>query len=117
MDKNTFINQLKKELFFRTLEKYEIEQYLIFAKEKKIQLEMILQAVNFAKIIKGSNFSRNYVLTILNNWINLGLKNPNDVRYYLRSKYTKNNKNRIENHDYTKSQLNSLFDNINQVVL
>lgn len=117
MDKNTFINQLKKELFFRTLEKYEIEQYLIFAKEKKIQLEMILQAVSFAKIIKGSNFSRNYVLTILNNWINLGLKNPNDVRNYLRSKYAKSNKNRIEKHDYTKSQLDSLFDNLNQVVL
>lgn len=117
MDKNEFINQLKKELFFRTLEKYEIEQYVIFAKEKKIQLEMILQAVNFSKIIKGNNFSRNYVLTILNNWINLGLKNPNDVRNFLRSKYTKNNKNRIENHDYTKSQLDSLFDNLNQVVL
>lgn len=117
MDKNAFVNQLKKELFFRTVEKYEIEQYLIFAKEKKIQLEMILQAVNFAKIIKSSNFSRNYVLTILNNWINLGLKNPNDVRNYLRSKYAKSNKNRIENHDYTKSQLDSLFDNINQVVL
>ena len=117
MDKNSFINQLKKELFFRTLEKYEIEQYLIFAKEKKIQLEMILQAVNYAKIIKGSNFSRNYVLTILNNWINLGLHNPNDVRNHLRSKYTKNNKNRIEKHDYTKSQLDSLFDNLNQVVL
>lgn len=117
MDKNTFINQLKKELFFRVCEKYEIEQYLIFAKEKKIQLEMILQAVSFAKIIKGSNFSRNYVLTILNNWINLELKNPNDVRNYLRSKYAKSNKNRIEKHDYTKSQLDSLFDNLNQVVL
>lgn len=117
MDKNTFITQLKKELFFRTIEKYEIEQYVIFAKEKKIQLEMILQAVNFAKIIKGGNFSRNYVLTILNNWINLGLKNPNDVRNHLRSKYAKLNKNRIEKHDYTKSQLDSLFDNLNQVVL
>ncbi len=117
MDKNTFINQLKKELFFRTLEKYEIEQYLIFAKEKKIQLEMILQAVSFAKIIKGSNFSRNYVLTILNSWINLGLHNPNDVRNYLRSKYAKSNKNRIEKHDYTKSQLDSLFDNINTIKL
>ncbi|HBP43088.1 MAG TPA: hypothetical protein DD621_00125 [Clostridiales bacterium] len=117
MDQDTFVTQLKKELFFRTLENYEIEQYLIFAKEKKIQLEMILQAINFAKIIKGSHFSRNYILTILNNWINVGLKNPNDVRNYLRSKYTKNNKNRIENHDYTKSQLDSLFDNITQVVL
>ena len=117
MDKDTFINQLKKELFFRTLEKYEIEQYVIFAKEKKIQLEMILQAVNFAKIIKGCNFSRNYVLTILNNWIDIGLHNPNDVRNFLRSKYTKNNKNRIEKHDYTKSQLDSLFDNINTIKL
>lgn len=117
MDKKTFITQLKKELFFRTLEKYEIEQYLIFAKEKKIQLEMILQAVSFAKIIKGSNFSRNYVLTILNHWINLELHNPNDVRNHLRSKYAKSNKNRIEKHDYTKSQLNSLFDNINTIKL
>ena len=117
MDKNTFINQLKKELFFRTPEKYEIEQYLIYSKDKKIQLEMILQAVNYAKIIKGSNFSRNYILTILNTWNNIGLKNPNDVRNYLRSKYAKKNKNNIEKHDYTQSQLDSLFDNLNQVVL
>lgn len=120
MYETEFVNKIKKELSGRFVPPSEIEQYKIVVKENSLQYEFIIQAINFAKIIKGTNVTKQYIMALIKNWLEgLKLYNPSDVRNFFRNKYPKNKskKPEVTRREYTDEQYASLFDNINEITL
>lgn len=111
--------QIKNELKGRTVDKFELLQYEIIAKENKLDSECILKAVQFAKLIKGSSVSKGYIIAIIKDWAERGLNTTAKINAMLMQKnYHKiNNAKYVKVRTYSKAQINALFDNIASVEL
>ena len=116
MTKEEFKKHLKHELSGRTVDQYEILSYESIIAKHKLDREFILIAVQFARIIKGNTVRLPYILTIINDWLTHDIRNPGMAKAMLQNKsvYFKNQSKKptIEKHQYTKAELDSLFDNL-----
>lgn len=111
--------QIKNELKGRIITRTELLQYEIIARENRLSLECVLKAVQFAKLIKGSDVGKGYIVAILKDWINNKINTTAKINAMLMQKnyHNKNNPKYVRARQYTKEQIDSLFDDVGTIEL
>ncbi len=95
----------------------ELLQYEIIARENKLRLECVLKAVQFAKIIKGADVNKNYIIAILNDWIRNGINTTAKINAMLMQKsHKKVNPKYVRARQYTKNEIEMLFDDPAEII-